>query len=143
MIVDERHVQTVPAACSSVCVTAPPAPRDLYRSACVLALAARDGGLPLAVRDARAERQAWAALVLLERVRQAGDIRTAKNCREMERDDDLGGLRDRADFRAWLANWSAYPGRGAYSLRMTGVRSLIFFAPSIAVSDCTDGFRVR
>jgi tetratricopeptide (TPR) repeat protein len=86
---------------------------DLYRGACVLALAARavgrDEGVPLPVRDRQAEAHARAALDLLERARRAGYFGTAERRRHLDRDDDLLVLRPRDDYRAWRRKLDAKP----------------------------------
>jgi hypothetical protein len=83
----------------------------LYDVACVLALCAasavRDPARPLPERDRQAEVWSRQALALLERVRRAGYFKEPLNVQHLKKDRDFDFLRDRADFRKWLAGLEA------------------------------------
>jgi hypothetical protein len=79
----------------------------LYDLACIAARcaaeASRDPARPLPERDRQAEVCSRQALALLQRARQAGFFKEQWKIRHMKTDTNLDFLRDRADFKRWLA----------------------------------------
>jgi tetratricopeptide (TPR) repeat protein len=87
-----------------------PEARVLYQGACVYALSAaavrKDDTLPLPARDRLAELHARRSLQLLDEARWAGYFQTEAKRKTLHTDRDLGELRDRDDFRKWIAGVS-------------------------------------
>jgi hypothetical protein len=81
---------------------------SLYNLACVQALNARhavaDATRPLPEREKRAENCARGALVLLKRAAKASYFRDPKTVEHVTKDEDLASLRQRDDFRAFVAS---------------------------------------
>src|SRR5207244_194970 len=79
----------------------------LYSLSCIHALnaasASRDALRPLPEREKRGEEYAGQAIALLRRAAAAGLFRNSGLLAYLDRDIDLAGLRDRADYRAFRA----------------------------------------
>ncbi len=80
---------------------------DLYEAACVLALASvavtKDGKLSAPTQKQRAEEYAARAVALLARAKTAGYFRSRAMVAHLNADSDLDCLRNRADYRRFVA----------------------------------------
>jgi tetratricopeptide (TPR) repeat protein len=81
---------------------------ELYDAACAMSLAAavvlKDAKLPLAEQKKRAEQHAARAVALLRQAKSAGMFRSNAQIDYMKNDSDLDPLRDRDDYRQFLAD---------------------------------------
>jgi tetratricopeptide (TPR) repeat protein len=81
-----------------------------YDLACADALnaggVARDEAVPLAVREKRSEQYARRAVALLRRAADAGEFKSRDAAQRLAKDEDLAALRERDDFRAFVASLS-------------------------------------
>ncbi len=86
---------------------------NLYQAACVLAVssaqAGRDAKRAEAERWERAEKYAAAAVALLRRLQSGGYFKDRSNVADLQKDKDLGPLRQRPDFQKLLSEVEKKP----------------------------------